>query len=268
MSFAEVLTAAGLIRPVKPRAFCPACRVHVSVAAGAGAEVELARPAVVALLFLAAAAVAWFVAIGQARAMGSTDMGLAPIESFASGWFVMMAAMMLPSALPLVFRFAQAAEGRRGWQAAPVALGASYLGVWLAFGVACYALYGLLRMPSPHQAIAGGLALVAAALYGLTPMKRASEARCRELCALHGPLPFSLLRGALLSGAKYGLSCVGCSAGLMVAALIIGMSNLAWMLVIGAVVVLYKLAPGAGRPRALLFSTALAALGLIYVSLG
>jgi len=57
-----------------------------------------------------------------------------------------------------------------------------------------------------------GVALVLAGIYGLTPIKRASQARCRELCALHGPLPFNLLRSAVTAGLRYGLSCAGCSA--------------------------------------------------------
>jgi len=44
-------------------------------------------------------------------------------------------------------------------------------------------------MPGPQQAIVGGAALVVAGVYALTALKRASEAGCRELCAVHGPLP-------------------------------------------------------------------------------
>src|SRR5258708_34852063 len=80
-------------------------------------------------------------------------------------------------------------------------------------------------MPWPDQRLIGGLALVLAALYAITPIKRASEARCRALCELHDPLPFNLLRSAVVAGVRYGLSCMGCTAGLMVAAVIIGMAS-------------------------------------------
>jgi predicted metal-binding membrane protein len=63
---------------------------------------------------------------------------------------------------------------------------------------------------------------------------------------------------------KYGLSCVGCSAALMVAMVIIGMSNLTWILILSGVVLVYKLAPAASPRRTLLLSAALGALGVVY----
>jgi predicted metal-binding membrane protein len=65
-------------------------------------------------------------------------MGLGPASSFVTTWTVMMAALMLPSAIPLVYRFAREAEGRRGRPVALALLGLVYLAIWLAFGVACY----------------------------------------------------------------------------------------------------------------------------------
>jgi predicted metal-binding membrane protein len=140
----------------------------------------------------------------------------------------------------------------------------TYLGVWLTFGLVCYALYTALGMPWPNQGLLGGGALVIAGLYALTPVKRASEARCRELCALHGPLPFNLLRSAVVVGARYGLSCLGCSAGVMLAAVLIGMSNLLGMIVLAAVVFAYKVAPAPTLRRMLALSGALVALGILY----
>jgi predicted metal-binding membrane protein len=56
-------------------------------------------------------------------------LGLGPIESFAATWVVMMAAMMLPSAVPVVLEFARTAERRRGWPVATGVLAVTYLGV-------------------------------------------------------------------------------------------------------------------------------------------
>jgi len=175
----------------------------------------------------------------------------------------MMAAMMLPSALPLVYEFAQNAEGRRGWQVATAALGVAYLSVWLVFGLLCYAVYRAVNMPWPDQRLIGGLALVLAALYAITPIKHASEARFREMCALHDPLPFNLLRSALVAGVRYGLSCMGCTAGLMVAAVIIGMTSLGWMVIISGLILVYKLAPPLEGKYKLLVSLAIAVLGIV-----
>jgi hypothetical protein len=110
-------------------------------------------------------------------------------------------------------------------------LAATYLSIWLGFGFACYVVLNAFPVPWAAQGLVGGVALVVAALYGLTPIKAANEARCRELCSLYGPLPFSLVRSALVAGARYGLSCVGCSAGLMAAMAIIGMSDLGWVVI-------------------------------------
>jgi predicted metal-binding membrane protein len=197
--------------------------------------------------------------------MDDMRMGLGSIESFLAGWAVMMAAMMLPSATPLMFDFARNAEGRRGWRAATALLGVSYLGVWLAFGLVAYVLYHAVGMPWPNQGLIGGAALVIAGLYALTPVKRASEAGCRERCALHGPLPFNLMRSAVVVGARYGLSCLGCSAGVMSAMVLIGMSNLVWMIVLTAVVLADKLAPAPTLPRRLALSVTLVAFGVLYV---
>src|SRR5262245_56946735 len=120
-------------------------------------------------------------------------------------------------------------------------------------------------MPWPNQAAAAGLALALAGVYSATPIKRASQARCRELCVLHGPLPFNLMRSAALSGVRYGLSCLGCSAALMVAMVLIGMSSLWWTVILGLVVLVYKLAPPLRMRDELALSLALAALGAAYV---
>jgi predicted metal-binding membrane protein len=260
MSPAQVLSTVGLIKTSRRRGICPACRLFQT----GDAPQEIAAPALIALAFLIVAALAWTLTIAQSRAMDEMTMGLGPIGPFAASWAVMMAAMMLPSATPLVFELARLAERRRGWRAAPALLGVTYLGVWLAFGVVCYALYYAVGMPWPNQGLVGGAALVIAGLYALTPLKRASEAWCRELCALHGSLPFDLMRSAVVVGGRYGLSCLGCSAGLMGAMVLIGMSNLVWMIVLAAVVLVYKVAPAPTPRSTVALSVALVALGVVY----
>jgi predicted metal-binding membrane protein len=229
------------------------------------ARQELAKPVAAALVVLAVAAVAWAAMVHHSRAMAGMDMGLGPIGAFAATWVVMMAAMMLPSAIPVVLEFARTAERRTGWQVATGVLAATYLGVWLVFGVVCYAVYTALRMPWPNQAVVAGVALALAGVYSVSPIKRASQARCRELCALHGPLPFNLMRSAAVAGARYGWSCLGCSAALMVAMVLIGMSSLWWAVILGIVVLIYKLAPPLRMRDELVLSLALAALGVVYV---
>src|SRR5438094_10547778 len=151
-----------------------------------------------------------------------------------------MAAMMLPSEIPVSHEFARTGERRSGWRVGTGVLAVTYLGLWLLFGVVYYAVYTAMRMPWPNQAVVLGLALALAGVYSVSPIKRASQARCHELCALHGPLPFNLMRSAAVAGARYGLSCLGCSAALMVAIVLLGMSSLCWVVILGIVGLICK----------------------------
>ena len=258
----RLFTAFGLVTQGRPGGFCPACRLLMKAR---DASPELAKPALAALVVLAVAAVAWAAMVHHAHAMAGTDMGLGSIESFAITWVVMMAAMMLPSAIPVVLEFARTAARRRGWPIATGVLALTYLGVWLVFGAVCHAIYTAAGMPWPNQAMVAGWALALAGLYSVSPIKRASQARCRELCALHGPLPFNLMRSAAVAGARYGVSCLGCSAALMVAMVLIGMSSVWWAALLGLVVLVYKLAPPLPIGYELGLSAALVALGVAHV---
>lgn len=74
------------------------------------------------------------------------------------------------------------------------------------------------------------------------------------------------MRSALIVGARYGLRCVGCSAGLMAAMVIIGMSNLGWVLILAGLILVYKLAPAPSMRRRSL-SVALIAIAVAYASI-
>ena len=164
---------------------------------------------------LGLAALCWAIAVHR---MNGMDMGVATelgsLGFFAATWVPMMAAMMLPGALPAVLRRARA-------DAAPLFAG-SYLAVWSAVGLAVYAIY------RPHGAAAAGALTIAAGLYELTPFKRECRRRCRE--------------GAD-SGVSYGLACVGSSLGLMVMLLAVGVMSVTWMVIVAAVVLAQKLLP-------------------------
>ncbi len=231
--------------------------------------IELAPPALAVLAFVIVAGVAWAQMLGRTHSSADMTMtmgrrGLGSIKTFSTDWVVMMTAMMLPSATPLVFAFVESSERRRGWRSATAVLGLTYLAMWLAFGLICYLLLTPVPMSWLEKSVVGGAALALAGVYGLTPIKRASEASCREACALHGPLPFNLTRSGAVVGAKYGLSCIGCSAALMAAMVIIGMSSFGWIVVISGVVLVYKLAPPPSWGQTLVLSVAVGGLGIIY----
>jgi predicted metal-binding membrane protein len=173
--------------------------------------------ALTATLVLAAAA--WVVAVRQ---MDGMDMGVATelgsFPFFVATWVSMMAAMMLPGALPAASRWARAA-GRT--LAVPLFAG-SYVAVWTIVGLAFYVVY------RPHGTLLAGLLTIAAGVYELTRLKRDCRQRCRE--------------GAR-SGLSFGLNCVGSSIGLMVILLAIGAMSVLWMAVVAVLILAQKLAP-------------------------
>jgi predicted metal-binding membrane protein len=73
------------------------------------------------------------------------------------------------------------------------------------------------------------------------------------------------MRSAAVVGAPYGLSCLGCSAALMVAMVLLGMSSLWWAVILGIVVIIYKVAPPLRMRYELALSAALVALGVAHV---
>ncbi|MFL5840641.1 MAG: DUF2182 domain-containing protein [Thermoleophilaceae bacterium] len=192
--------------------------------------------ALTAMLGLAAAC--WLIAVRQ---MSGMDMGVATeLGSFAffvAAWVPMMAAMMLPGAVPAVLRRIRA-NGRA--RTAPL-FAASYVGIWTLVGLLAYGLY------QPHGLAVAGVVTVAAGIYELTPLKRA----CRQRC-----------RADVRSGFEFGLYCVGSSIGLMATFLALGVMSVAWMSVVAALVLAQKLIP----PRASIdvpLALAIVALGIV-----
>jgi predicted metal-binding membrane protein len=188
---------------------------------------------------LGLAAACWAVAVRQ---MNGMDMGtatqLGSFGAFMAVWVAMMAAMMLPGAAPAVFRRTHAS----GVRAVPLFV-ASYLAMWALAGVAVFAAY------RPHGTLAAGAVVIAAAVYEATPLKRHFRRRCRE---------------ATGSGLRFGLCCVGSSAGLMAMLVAVGVMSITWMAVIAVLVLAQKLLPAKAAmdvPLAL----AIAGLGVLIV---
>ena len=144
--------------------------------------------------------------------------GLGSFASFVALWVWMMAAMMLPAAVPAVVRQVRAGGGI---YSVPLFVG-SYLTIWAVFGMAVYALY------RPHGYLIAGAVAIAAGVYELTPLKQ----RCRRCC-----------RAGVRSGFQFGLYCVGSSIGLMLLLVALNVMSLVWMCVIAVLVLAQKLLP-------------------------
>jgi predicted metal-binding membrane protein len=199
-------------------------------------------PTVVALsATLGLAAAAWVVAVRQMHGM---EMGVATrLGSFAffvGLWVSMMAAMMLPGAVPAVLRRAHAGRMR----AVPLFVG-SYLAVWTLVGVAVYVLY------RPHGYLVAGAVAIAAGIYEFTPLKQRARRRC-------------LARESAASGFDFGLCCVGSSIGLMLMLVAVSVMSVMWMCAIAVPMLAQKLLPAKASidvPVAL----AIVALGVLIV---
>jgi predicted metal-binding membrane protein len=219
-----------------------------------------------ALLLLVTVA-AWAGVIVQATAMttSGSSMGaempagmeplitLAGLVAFVAAWVVMMAAMMLPSAAPMILLYRAAARDRaaRGSSFASTwifILG--YLVVWAAFGVVVYLAGQLARTGvRSDMRLAGwapygvALVLLVAGAYQFTPLKRVCLRACQS------PLGFLMRHwspgpgGAFRMGLVHGAYCAGCCWGLMTVLVAAGAMGLAWVLLIALVVAAEKLLP-------------------------
>ena len=183
-------------------------------------------------------------------------------------WAVMMVAMMVPAASPMILTFATINRRRAaaGTPAVPTAVFlAGYLVIWSAFSLAAAALQGALQAAAllapatlTVTPLVGGALLIAAGLYQLTPLKYACLARCQS------PLGFILSewregpRGAFVMGLRHGAFCVGCCWALMALLFVAGVMNLLWVAAIAAFVLVEKLVP---RARAVSWSAGAVFLG-------
>ena len=225
----------------------------------------LTRPLRVTATLLAAALAAWVIAAQQMRGMDAgPGTNLGGLGWYLGIWVTMTAAMMLPSAAPMVLTYARVARDARTWV---FVLG--YLVAWTAFGLVAYGLYRLVTRSSPgwvawnrQGPYVAGAALAFAGLYQLSPLKEACLRHCR------GPFRYLVhgwregRTGALRMGAEHGLFCVGCCWGLMLALFALGVMSLFWAAVVAAAIFAEKVLPR-GLALARVLAVALVALGLL-----
>jgi len=189
--------------------------------------------------------------------MAKAPAGWSPAQVLlaVSMWWVMMVAMMIPAAAPVVLLYARAGAAQSTARPATGAFVAGYLGVWGLFSL-CAALLqdGLQRLgvlaPMTMDASARWLAaaiLVAAGLYQLSPLKGACLAHCRNPAAFLARHYRAGGAGALRMGALHGAFCLGCCWLLMALLFVGGVMNLAWIALLSVLVAGEKLLPGGRR---------------------
>ncbi len=192
---------------------------------------------------------------GMATGLDLTMGMAAPL--FRGMWVAMMVAMMFPAAAPMVLLFDRVERGKReaGRSFVPTAyfVGA-YLAIWTAFGVLAFALAivvnGLVtdtQWATGQWARIGGVLLIAAGLYQLTPLKEVCLSKCQS------PMSFLMTSwrdgkvGAIQMGLLHGGYCLGCCWLLFVILLPLGVMNVAAMVVIALLVFGEKTLPVGSR---------------------
>jgi predicted metal-binding membrane protein len=169
-------------------------------------------------------------------------------------WAVMMVAMMLPAASPVILLFAAINRHRNEHQSALAPTGhflLGYLTVWTGFSVlATLAQWGLLTaallspmMQSTSKALGAGL-LLGAGLFQFSRLKYACLAHCRSPIAFLATEWRDGLWGAFRMGLKHGGYCLGCCWALMGLLFVFGVMNLLWVACLSGFVLLEKITSG------------------------
>lgn len=180
--------------------------------------------------------------------------------AFLGMWTVMMTAMMLPSLIPMLWRYRQSVGGAGASPSAllTIPVGAGYFLIWTLLGVAIY-LSGAAIMAATmrYPALAGvtpiaiGLVVLTAGVLQFTKWKAHHLACCRDGrcrgsrdCG-HASPPTALT--ALRQGLRLGLHCTQCCAGLTAALIVIGLMDVPAMIAVTAGITLERLAPAGER---------------------
>jgi predicted metal-binding membrane protein len=195
----------------------------------------------------------WTMSMAWMRMPGQTWPGAA--ASFLGMWVVMMVAMMLPSLVPMLWRYRRAVglTGETRLGLLTVLVGVGYFFVWSVLGMAAFPLgvaLAAVEMQQPPLAravpIAVGVVLLIAGALQFSAWKARHLACCREAPGCDRPLPADVAT-AWRHGLRLGLHCTHCCGGLMVVLLVIGVMDLRAMTVVGAAITIERLAPAGER---------------------
>lgn len=172
-------------------------------------------------------------------------------------WWIMMIAMMTPSAAPAILLYAQVhrnalAQGKVQERLAPTgAFAAGYLSVWLVFAVAATALHwtleraglvSVMTMGSQSRWLSGAV-LIAAGLYQLSSFKIACLSHCRAPASFLARHWRPQALGAFRLGWLHGAYCVGCCWVLMALLFVGGVMNVVWIAALAILVLVEKALP-------------------------
>ena len=213
----------------------------------------------------------WTMSMTWMRMPGQTWAGAA--ASFTGMWVSMMAAMMLPSLTPMLWRYRQSVgttgQTRLGGLTALVTLG--YFSVWTLSGLAVFPMgvaAAAIEMEQPALAraapIAAGLIVLFAGAVQFTKWKAHQLNCCREMPGRGRTLPADT-GAAWRQGIRFGLHCGLCCANLTAVLLVLGVMDLRAMAAVTAAITAERLPP-AGQHVARATGFIVAAAGLIWIA--
>jgi predicted metal-binding membrane protein len=195
----------------------------------------------------------WTMSMAWMRMPGQTWLGAA--ASFLGIWVAMMMTMMLPSLVPMLWRYRRAVASTAGTRLGllTILVGLGYFLVWSTFGMAAFALgiaLAALEMREPALAraipVAVGMLVLIAGAFQFTAWKAYHLACCRNAPGHGRRLPADA-RTALRHGLRLGLHCSCCSAGLIAILFAVGIMDLRAMAVVAAAITVERLAPAGER---------------------
>ncbi|HZD90415.1 MAG TPA: DUF2182 domain-containing protein [Pseudolabrys sp.] len=188
-------------------------------------------------------------------------------------WAAMVLAMMLPSAGPMIFTYAEIADTAAGKGepiVSPFVLAAGYTVVWLGFAalamLAQFAFTKAALIDDSMASVSGlfsGAIFIAAGVYQFSSLKHACLRQCQS------PFPFffanweTAARGVFRLGVRQGLYCLGCCWAMMAVMFAVGVMNVVWMAALGIVMTVEKMLTGTRFSHAV--GVALIAVGVAFV---
>ena len=202
----------------------------------------------------------------------SSQWSAANIIAIFIMWSLMMMAMMLPSAAPMILTFAGLSRQNR-MKFSTISFTGAYLVIWIIFSVGVVIIHWLLqhtglmsaKMVSSSELLSGIL-LITVGVLQFSPLKKSCLKYCRS------PISFLMtdwrkgIKGAWIMGFRHGWYCLGCCYALMLLLFVGGVMNLAWVAALTLAVAIEKMSPR-GESIAQLLGGALILAGVFKIAL-
>ena len=195
--------------------------------------------------------------------MGSNNMDMKNRWSISMAmsmflmWWLMMIAMMTPSAAPTLLLFHNlkkiGSEGKKALSYTYLFL-FGYLIIWAIFSLIACIIHKFFDTSSITDAAMmqlksvqfSGFLLITAGVYQFTPLKNACLEKCRTPIDFLSSNNRKGAKGSFIMGAHHGLFCLGCCWALMALLFVGGVMNLFWITGLALYVLIEKIIIKAG----------------------